>query len=155
MGYVRDMRQFIGHRTLMIVGAAVILEDARGRILLQRRTDNHCWDYAGGCVEVDEPVEDAARRELFEETGLTAGTLELLGVFSGPETHYTYPNGDDVSIVNIVYVCRDWTGTLVPQPEEVEELRFFPPEELPPMEQIGPPSRIVLKTYLERRKAAR
>ena len=105
-GYIMDLRKVVGHRPLLQIAASVIVEDEQGRILLQLRSDNNCWAYAGGSVELDEVVEDAAKRELFEETGLIAERLELFGVFSGKETHYIYPNGDEVSNVDIVYVCR-------------------------------------------------
>ena len=75
MGYIMDLRKIVGHRTLLQVGASVIVEDAQGRVLLQKRTDNHCWGYPGGSTELDERVEDAAARELLEETGLTANGL--------------------------------------------------------------------------------
>lgn len=52
------------------------------------RKDNHCWGYAGGSVEPDEDVEEAAKRELYEETGLVANKLELFGTFSGKDMHY-------------------------------------------------------------------
>ena len=136
-GYIMDLRKVVGHRPLLQVGASVILEDEQGRVLLQLRTDNHCWGYAGGSVELDEEVEAAARRELLEETGLTAGKLELFGVFSGKELHYTYPNGDEVSNIDIVYLCREYSGTLRRQEDEVEELRFFGAHELP--ENLSPP----------------
>ena len=129
--YIMELRKIVGHRPLLSPGASVILEDAAGRVLLELRHDNRCWCYAGGAVEMDEAVEDAARRELFEETGLRAGKLELFGVFSGPESHFYYPNGDEVSYVEIVYLCRDYTGELSPQPDEVDELRFFAADELP------------------------
>jgi hypothetical protein len=48
--------------------------------------------------------------------------------------------------VSVVYVCRDWTGTLRPQKGEVEELRFFPPEALP--QPINPASRPALSAWL-------
>lgn len=137
--YIMDLRKIVGHRPLLQVGASVIVEDAQGRILLQKRADNGCWGYAGGSVELDEPVEEAARRELLEETGLTALALEPFGIFSGPETHYIYPNGDEVSNVEIVYLCREYSGELRCQAEEVDDLRFFTAEELP--ENISPPIR--------------
>ena len=112
MGYILDLRKYVGHRPLIQVGASVIVEDSQGRILLQLRSDNHCWGTCGGSIEPDERVEDAARRELFEETGLTAEALELFGVFSGPELHYVYPNGDEVSNIDIVFLCRSFTGEL-------------------------------------------
>ena len=135
--YVKDIRKYIGHRPLMIVGASVIVENERGEILMLVRSDNHCWDYPGGATELDERVEDAAARELFEETGLHAKSLELFGVFSGPDTHYVYPNGDEVSVVDIVYRCRDYDGELIPQEGEAEELRFFAPADVP--ENLSPP----------------
>lgn len=140
--YIMDLRKIVGHRPLLQVGASVIVEDPQGRILLQLRSDNHCWGYAGGSVEPDEVVEDAAKREMLEETGLIAEELELFGVFSGKDTHYIYPNGDEVSNVEIVYVCRKYSGSLRCQEGEVEELRFFSADELP--ENISPPIRKAL-----------
>lgn len=146
MGYIMDLRKIVGHRTLLQVGASVIVEDEQGRVLLQKRTDNHCWGYPGGSTE---RVEDAASRELLEETGLTANQLELFGVFSGPELHYVYPNGDEVSNIDVVFLCRDYTGTLNCQQEESEELRFFAPGQLP--ENLSPPIAIPLKTWEAKR----
>lgn len=129
--YIMDLRKIVGHRTLIQVGASVIVEDSEGRILLQKRADTHTWAYAGGAVEIDENVEDTAKRELFEETGLIAEELELLGVYSGKHMHNIYPNGDEVSNVDIVYVCKKYSGQLKCQEKEVLELRFFSIEEMP------------------------
>lgn len=148
--YILDLRKLVGHRPLLQVGASVIVEDMQGRVLLQLRSDNHCWGYPGGSVELDEVVEEAAKRELWEETGLTANRLELFGVFSGKDIHYVYPNGDEVSNVDIVYVCRDYSGTLIPQEGEVEALRFFEIRDIP--ENISHPNRKPLEKYLESRK---
>ena len=135
--YILSLRRLVGHRPLLQVGASVIVENSEGHILLQLRRDNNCWGYAGGSVELDEVVEDAARRELLEETGLTARRLELFGIWSGPGLHYVYPNGDEVSNIDIVYLCRDYTGTLRPQSDEVERLQFFAADCLPA--KLSPP----------------
>lgn len=147
--YILDLRKIVGHRPLLQVGASVIVIDPDGRILLQKRRDNGLWGYAGGSVELDEAVDAAAKRELFEETGLVAEELELFDVFSGKSLHYIYPNGDEVSNVDIVYICRRWSGTLSPQASEVAELRFFAPEEMPPQTELTPPNRPVLKKLLD------
>lgn len=130
MSYIMDLRKIVGHRPLLQVGASVIVEDEEGRILLQKRRDCRQWGYHGGSVELDESCEDAARRELAEETGLVAGKMELLGVYSGKGMRHVYPNGDEVSNVDVVYVCRDWQGVPCVS-DEVEELRFFAGDALP------------------------
>ena len=150
--YILDMRRLVEHRALLQVGASVLLEDAQGRLLLQRRADCHLWGYHGGSVELDEVVEEAAKRELREETGLRAEKLELFGVFSGPEMHFVYPNGDEVSNVDLVNRCTAYTGTLCPQPGEVEELRFFAWDQLPAEEEIVSMNRAALRAWVERKR---
>jgi 8-oxo-dGTP diphosphatase len=67
--------------------ALVLLIDRSGAVLLQHRDGNtsvspNQWSLPGGRIEFGETPEEAARRELLEETGLTAGDLEPL--WSGP-----------------------------------------------------------------------
>ena len=59
---------------------------------------------------------------------MTAGSMTLFGVFSGPELAYVYPNGDAVSNVDVVYLCRDYTGHTHRQQGEVNRLRWFAPQ---------------------------
>lgn len=112
--YIMDLRKIVGHRPLLQVGASVIVEDEKGQILLQKRSDNHCWGYAGGSVELDETVED------------------------------------EVSNVDIVYICRNYTGTLGKQENEVEELKFFALNEIP--KKISPPIQKPLNQWIELQK---
>ena len=149
--YIMDLRKIVGHRPLLQVGASVIIENAQQQILLQLRTDNHCWSYPGGSVELDEEVEEAAKRELLEETGLIAHELELFGIFSGKDTHYIYPNGDEVSNIDIVYLCRNYSGTIQCQEEEVMELRFFSIEDIP--ENLSAPVKKALLQWIDSKKA--
>jgi 8-oxo-dGTP pyrophosphatase MutT (NUDIX family) len=130
----------------MQCGGSVIVINKKNEILLEKRRDNGCWGYAGGSVELNEIVEETAKRELFEETGLYANKLELYGVFSGPELYYIYPNGDEVSNIDIVYICRDYYGELKCEESEVSELRFFQPDKIP--ENISPPNRAVIKKFI-------
>ena len=139
--YIKTMRGYVGHRPIMQVGASVVVIRDDGAMLLQRRSDNGLWGYHGGSVELGEDTRDAAKRELYEETGLTAEELELHGVYSGKDTYYRYPNGDEVFNVDILYICRRWSGEPRPQKGEVEELRWFAPRDLPPDEMISPPIR--------------
>jgi len=150
--YIMDLRKLVGHIPLLQCGASVIVENTKGEILLQQRADNNCWSYSGGSVELDEDVEDTARRELYEETGLAAHTLELFGIFSGKDLHYVYPNGDEVSCIDIVYICRDYSGELNADSEEVRDLAFFSIDSLPA--NISPPNVCVFRKYLQARRTA-
>jgi 8-oxo-dGTP pyrophosphatase MutT (NUDIX family) len=143
--YVESMRSRIGHDTLMLVGAGVFIHKD-GKILLQRRKDNGMWADHGGSLEIGESAEEAAKRELFEETGLIANKLDFFGVYSGKDTLGMYPNGDKVFFVLTFWTCDDFSGKLNPNPEEVLELKWFDINALPPIEQIG---KMVRKSILD------
>ena len=148
MGYIMHLREKIGHEELLTAGTGVFpVRD--GKVLLQRRADNGLWTMHGGAIEIGEVPEDAAKREFFEETGLRANVLELIGVFSGPDTRYTYPNGDKVFIVGIFYLCTDFFGEVNIDPNEVQELKWFPLDALPAVEEISPPDRRVFAAFSE------
>lgn len=147
-GYMAKMRRLVGHRTVIQCAASIIVIDAQGRLLLGKRSDDHLWGYSGGSVEIDERVEECARRELREEMGIIAGELEFFCVNSGPEAHHIYPNGDEVSNFEIVYLCRDYAGEPKNSDGEMERLRFFKPEDID-LDLISPPIRPVLRRYLE------
>ena len=107
-GYIKEMRELIGNRPLLLVGTSVIAY-RDGMILLQKRADNGEWGYPGGYLELGETVEESAQREFLEETGLIANRLELYGVFSGRDKHIVYPNGHEVYCVDVVFTCRDFS----------------------------------------------
>ena len=142
-----EMRKLVGHKTIIQCAASIICVDEYGRILLGKRSDNHKWGYSGGSVEIDEYVEECAKRELYEEMGLRAETLDFFCINSGPDAHYVYPNGDEVSNVEVVYICRKWHGEPKALDKEMEELRFFSCDEIELME-ISPPIRCVVEKYI-------
>ena len=146
-GYIAEMRKLVGHKTIIQCAASIICVDDRNRILLGLRSDNHKWGYSGGAVEIDEYVEDCAKRELYEEMGLIADELVFFCVNSGPEAHYVYPNGDEVSNFEIVYVCRKWHGEVHSNDGEMTDLRFFSKEEID-LSEISPPTRHVVSSFL-------
>jgi ADP-ribose pyrophosphatase YjhB (NUDIX family) len=126
--------------------ACALLTDDEGRLLLVRRAyDPYAgtWDLPGGFLEEAEHPLDALRRELREETGLDVEPGEFAGVWLD-----RYGSGPDASTTLNLYWMARVTGGHPAPPDDVAELRWFPPDELPPDEQIGFPNvRAVLRSW--------
>ena len=60
MDYILQLRELIGHRPILMVGAAVLVIDEHERLLLMQRSDSGCWGPPGGATEPGERVEAAA-----------------------------------------------------------------------------------------------
>ena len=146
MGYFEELRPLVGHRPLLMVGAATLILDSKNRLLLLKRSDSGCWGPPGGAVEPGEIVETAARREVAEETGLEVGEASLFGVFSGPELFYRYPNGDEVYNVTVVYLTHDWRGEINLNGEHAD-WRWFAKANIP--ENISPPIKPVIEQFIK------
>lgn len=97
-------------------------------------------------MEIGETLEEAARREVREETGLELNELTFYKVFSGPGFAFTYPNGDEVYNVVACYLSRDFTGEIKLDHESLS-YKFFKWGELP--KDIMRHSRIVLEDFIE------
>jgi 8-oxo-dGTP pyrophosphatase MutT (NUDIX family) len=147
MGYIAELRQLVGQRPIILVGAAALVNDIHGSLLMNFRPDNHTWGIPGGAMEPGESLEETARRETQEETGLVLGEIRLFGVFSGPEFYYRYPHGDEVYNATIVYTCHDFSGVLDESNEESLKLRFFSPSEID-LAQVSPPVRPIINLWL-------
>lgn len=144
MDYILQLRQYIGHRPILMVGAAVLILDEQNRLLMLKRSDIGRWGIPGGAMELGEFVENAAKREALEETGLEIGEMSLFGVFSGPELYYKYPGGDEVYNVSIVYVSHDWRGEIKLNHEH-SEWKWFAAGAIP--DSISPPIKPVLEQF--------
>lgn len=107
---------------------AVLLK-GREVLLIRRGREPHkgAWAIPGGFVEVGERVEDAARRELVEETGLRGDIVDLLGVWSDPTRD---PRGHTVTVA---FVCKVGGIVQIGAGDDAEEARWFNLDALPPL----------------------
>jgi ADP-ribose pyrophosphatase YjhB (NUDIX family) len=110
-----------------------LVVDAKGRVLLGRRADEPSagkWDILGGFMDEFEQPLDALRRELREETGLEVEPVRFVGAVSD-----RYGETGNATLT----LC--WTARVVsgePEPaDDVVELRWFPPDELPPSKELA------------------
>jgi|SRR5579871_5271026 len=147
MSYIQELRALVGHRPLIFVTAGVLIMDEQGRLLLQRRADDGLWGVPGGCMEIGETLEETARREVREETGLAVRELALFDVVSDGEI-YTYPNGDQANIVSVLYRAIRIEGELAADRDESLELRFFSLDELSTLPLSGQ-NRSIIRRFLQ------
>ncbi len=105
------------------LGAHAVVLDGAGKVLLVRHTYRRGWSIPGGGVNRGETLEAAARREIYEETGVIAeGPIDLLGVYSNLTRRYS----DHMT----VHVIRTWRRE-DRKSFEIAETRFFPIDDLP------------------------
>jgi ADP-ribose pyrophosphatase YjhB (NUDIX family) len=91
-------------------------------VLLIRHTYQPGWFMPGGGLKRKETLEEAARRELREETGLGVTALELAGLF----TNVAEGKTDHVVVFRAMVA-----GQPVSDSPEIAECRWFPRSQLP------------------------
>ena len=118
-------------RPALTVDVAIVTREARPRVLLiQRKKDPFAgsWALPGGFVEENERLADAARRELVEETGVTAAELEQLYTAGDPGRD---PRGWTVSVAYLAQVEPDAVRPVAA--DDASAVGWFALDELPPL----------------------
>lgn len=131
--FTRMCMDVLRHKFVLLQdGAAAIIVNEQGQILLQSRSDNNLWGLPGGCQELGERFEDTIIREIKEETNLDVAEddLELIAIVSGNSRRREYPNGDVVINNTALYCCKKYSGKLQCDFES-KDMKFFDLDNLP------------------------
>jgi 8-oxo-dGTP pyrophosphatase MutT (NUDIX family) len=126
LSYLRELRKIVGKRPLIVAGSLVIVFNSNDEVLFQKRTDTGDWGLPGGAMEPGESLEETARRELYEETGLKAKDIKLVTVLSGKDMYYRYPHGDEIYNVIAVFEAIDVEGKPMINDCESLDLQYLP-----------------------------
>lgn len=125
----------ISHIPFIQTGAAIIIRNEKGEILLQERTDRNKWGLPGGCQDLGEDLRVTAVREAYEETGikLDPNKIKLIDTLSGESRKNSYPNGDIVYNNTSLYLAdiTDVDVSSLKGDSETKRLKFFNPNEVP------------------------
>lgn len=87
------------------------------------------WAIPGGFVEIDESLEDAASRELYEETGLAAVPLQQLHAFGDPD------RDPRTRVITVSYVGQvaEKQARRIHAGDDAADARWWPVNDLPPL----------------------
>ena len=130
MSYIKDLRKYVGHSSILTAGVVLIVFNKNSEILMQLRTDYNQWGFPGGAMELGESFEETAIRELKEETNLEIKKMKMLKVLSGKDTYREYPNGDKLYDITAVFVVKSY-GDLKINDDESSKLDWFDINNLP------------------------
>ena len=104
----------------------LVVVDSKDRVLLVKRSvepKKGSWCLPGGFMELGETPEQAALRELKEETGLTGRIEMLLGVYANPSVLYH-------TVLMVGYLVKSYSGTLIAGDDAIDAA-FFNYDRLP------------------------
>lgn len=86
------------------------------------------YSIPGGAVDAGEGIEQAAQRELEEETGLVALNLKCLGITNNLTTY----DMEGVHVASVIFYSKTFSGNLtLKEPSKHEELAWYPLSALP------------------------
>jgi ADP-ribose pyrophosphatase YjhB (NUDIX family) len=105
------------------LGVACAVMDDEGRVLLSRRGDLNVWNLPGGRLDSGELLQDAAAREVREETGVIAQIDRPVGL-------YFWANW---ARLNVLYTAWPLGGDLQQRTVETRANQYFAPEDVPDM----------------------
>ncbi len=132
----------------VVPSTTAVVTDSDGRILLIRRRDNDLWALPGGGMDLGESIEDTARREVREETGLDVEVTDLIGIYTNPHHVMAYDDGEVRQQFSLCYTTRILGGELAID-DESTDIRWVKSAELAGLP-MHPSMRLRIEHYLDR-----
>jgi 8-oxo-dGTP diphosphatase len=109
------------------LGVKALIPNAEGKLLLLKRMHpKGVWDIPGGRIQKNESVEDALRREVYEETGLQ-NILQIAPFMMFLTDRRISIQNDDVGLILAVHLCNTCEDRPVKLSDEHKDYRWFEP----------------------------
>lgn len=126
---IASIRPFVGKARFSGIGAAIVLRQADGRMLMLQHVGEDHWRIPSGFSDLGENVANTAVREAKEELCLNIEPLRLIGVHASPRLNSTYGNGDQIRNVGAVFVVRCLGGSLKLDRKEIASMAWMTADE--------------------------
>lgn len=130
-----------GEQNTIRVGAAAIIEDNKGKILMGKRNvfPKGMWVFPGGGINFGERAEDAVKREIREETGLNVSDAKFFTVYEMivPE--------NKVHRVIFYFKAKAKDTKKIKPSTDIEELKWMELDEIARLDNLGHATLPVLK----------
>jgi ADP-ribose pyrophosphatase YjhB (NUDIX family) len=131
----------------IVVAVTAAVRNAQGELLLIERTDNGLWALPGGAQDIGESVVQAARREVYEETGVDVEITGLSGIYSDPQHVIAYDDGEVRQEFSLCFYAKPLGGELRSSSES-KEARWVSPDSLQDLK-IHPSMRLRINQALK------
>ena len=115
----------------LVINSDTILLGKRGTRLGKKMTEYGKWGLLGGYFDRDETLIQALKREVLEESGCEIDTITLFRINDSPKR----PK-EDTQNVDFIYITQ-FVKQAPKMDEEVSQLKWFPLDKLPPLEEIA------------------
>ncbi|MFE6589974.1 NUDIX domain-containing protein [Streptomyces sp. NPDC057781] len=115
--------------TRIVPAVTAFVQDERGFLLLERRSDNGRWGMPGGVQEIGESISETVVREVAEETGITVEVVGLVGVFTNPGHIIEFSDGEVRQEFSLCFRARPVAGEIKVSAESFE-VRWIDPADL-------------------------
>ena len=114
-------------KIFVTVDVLVIKKKTEELFLFKRLNEpfKDCWALPGGFVDENEDLEQAARRELFEETNIETDEMTQIGTFGKP---YRDPRGH---MISVAYQTNLNENQKVKAKDDAKEVKWFSIKDLP------------------------
>jgi len=112
------------------VGIGVIIENTEGKILIGKRKGSYApyFSIPGGHLENGETFEEAAIREIEEETGLIIEKPKVICVTDNLRTY----KESNIHFVSVILHTKQFKGEpTIKEPDKCESWQWVKPKELP------------------------
>ncbi|WP_125607769.1 NUDIX hydrolase [Lapidilactobacillus bayanensis] len=106
--YIKEIRNLVGHRPIILVACGGALLNEHKQILLQERADTGNWSIPGGFMEYGESLKQTCAREFAEDSGIKVEVGRHLGYFD--QDFSTYPNGDVTQVIGHLFEVHQIGG---------------------------------------------